>query len=266
VNFGTILNSVTKECVTMMVESKEVESKVLARNFINYVQMKESLSLQFRIYHQLNSSFIKDVESAKLFVTETLAVLDGHEFDDIKTYNHLIELKCSVPLLKSTDIDMHISKLIRYKTIHENKNQIEFIESFQAVVEHISAIRDEINPFKNLNETISNSTLKVLQPKHIVRIALKKFNNKFTSKFDMEDKIMFNTLREGSEQNIFALYKKTIMALKLESERLTLNDNIDLSNKILEAINRVGKKYTQENLLDAHELHSELKKLNEGKS
>ena len=260
-NFGTILNSVTKKCVTMMVESKDTESRSLARDFVRYVEVKEPLKKQFRVYHQLNSSFIKDRDSAKLFVNETIGMLDGFQFEDILTYNHILETRFNVPKMDTTDINLAISKLIKYRTSMDKTGQAEYVEAFDKIVDHVTTIREEKDIMSELKESMKHTELKFLQPKHVVRIALKKFNDRYASKFDAEDRKIFNTLREGNQQKIDQLYSDIYTQLWKEYDAIDLSR--ELQDKLNQAILEVGQACTQENLLNAHDLCSELKRLRE---
>lgn len=245
----------------MMVESKDTESRGLARDFVRYVEIKEPLKKQFRVYHQLNSSFIKDKESAKLFVNETLSMLDDFQFEDILTYNHILESRFGVPKMRTTDINLAISKLIRYRTSMDKTGQADYVDALHQVVEHVSTIREDRDPMEELNESMKNSELKFLQPKHVVRIALKKFNDRFASNFDEEDRVIFNTLREGNKKKIDQLYSDIYTKLWKEYDAIELSR--DLQDKLNEAICEVGQACTQENILNAHDLCSELKRLRE---
>lgn len=262
-NFGTILNSVTKSCVQLMVESKEKQSKTLAREFITYVRLKEILDKQFQTYHQLNSSFIKNDESAKMFIMETLSSLDKFSFEDILAYNRLLETKFNIRKTKSTDIDMAISKLIRYRTSSEKTGQLEYVESFRTVLEHITTVQPKKEPLEELDDVFANSELKFLQPKHIIKIALKKFNDTYSPEFDAEDRHIFNTLREGNQKKILNLYSDVYTRLLYEAKLFNCDVDQNLVNKLNESVAKVGKKVTQENLLDAYEMYSELKRLRE---
>ncbi len=262
-NFGTILISVTKSCVSLMLEHNESKSKHVAGEFIRYVQLKEPLRKQFNVYHQLNSSYIKDRASARLFVSETLSTLDGISFDDILTYNHLLESKFNVSKARSTDIDFAISKLIKYRTLKEKVDQFGYVDSFNTVVNHISTMRNQDNHLSALGENVANSNLKFLQPKHIVRIAIKKFNDTYASNFDSEDRIVFNTLKEGDQKKINDLYESKAKALVRISNSSDKFLGEDLSTKVASAVNRITSGYTMGNLLDTHELLSELRVLRE---
>jgi len=263
VNFGTILNSVTKNCVKLMIESKDYESKSLTRDFINYVQIKEILNKQFKVYNQLNTSYIADKESAKIFVMETLSILDGFDFEDILSYNHLLETRFAVNKIKSTPINLEISKLIKYRTLSENKNQLEFITALNTIVEHVSTIHDEDNLLGGLTERCANSELKFLQPKHVVKIALNRFNEKYSTKFNRDDVFVFTTLKENDETKVKKLWTDKIEEIKTLQKELSNNIGEELTKKISDATNKIKIEFSQDNLLNAHELVSELKTLKE---
>jgi len=264
-NFGTILNSITKNCVALVIECRDEDSKSLAMDFIKYIQLKEVLRKQFYVYNQLNSSFIKDRESAKTFVVETFSIFDGYSFEDILSYNHLLESKFNVVKIPSTDIDMAISKVIKYRTSMEKVNQLEYVESLNKIIEHVSTVRDFDDKLSTLSESAKNSQLKFLQPKHVVRIALKRFNERYSSNFDEEDRVVFNTLREGDKDKIEWLYSDTYQNLLSEYQKFNIENDKELQDKITSALQKVGNSLTQENLLNAYELCSELRKLNENR-
>ncbi len=260
-NFGTILNSVTKKCVRLMVEAKDDDAKVAASGFIKFVQIKEVLDAQFRVYHQLNSSYIKDKDSAWVFVNETLSMLDPFAFEDILAYNTLVETRFNVPKLRSTKIDISISKLVKYRTSNRKRNQDEYINAFENIVEHISTFRERKDPLSNLEESKANGELKFLQPKHVIRIALKKFNDRYTSKFSHEDRVIFGALREGNQKHLAMIYDEKIVELVGIANDSKKWVGGELSDKVFEALGHITTGYTQENLLDAHELLSEMRAL-----
>lgn len=182
----------------MMLESNDTESKAVARDFVRYVKLKEVLRKQFNVYNQLNSSYVKDKDSARIFVSETLSILDKFSFEDILSYNHLLETRFNIDKIDTTEIDMAISKAIKYRTSYEKTDQGGYIDALNRIIEHVSTYREPENKLSGLNESVSNSQLKFLQPKHVIRIALKKFNDRYTSNFDDEDRFIFNALREGT--------------------------------------------------------------------
>lgn len=262
-NFGTILNSVTKKCVTLMVESEERKSKALARDFIKYVHLKEVLEKQFRVYHQLNGSFIKDRDMASDFVSECLSMLDGFKFEDILAYNHLVETKFDVPKMDTTELNKAIATAIRWRTSRDKRDPAGYVESIKVIVDHVCKVKGEKDPLQELDHHLANSELKFLQPKHVLRIALKKFNDRYASKFDVEDRAIFNTLREGDEKKIAKLYSDVCGSLISEFDAFDVGQDRDLAEKLNQALDKTIGGYTQENLLNAHELRSELKRLRE---
>lgn len=261
-NFGTILNSVANKCVKLVIECENEKSKSLSKDFVKYIQLKEVLKRQFYVYNQLNSTYIEDKSSAKHFVMEVLSTLDEYSFEDILTYNHLLETKFNVDKIASTDIDMDISKVIKYRTSIEKINQLEYIESINRIVEHISTKIEKIDNGVSINEEIAESELQFLQPKHVFRLALKKFNEKYSRNFSEDDRIVFNTLREGNVDKIEELYSDIYIELLNEFAKFEIKNDRDLAEKINSAMVAVGQKCSKENLLNAYDLLSELKKLN----
>lgn len=245
----------------MMLESRDDESKAVARDFIRYVKLKEVLKKQFYVYNQLNSSYVKDKDSARIFVSETLSILDKFSFEDILSYNHLLETRFNVDKIDTTPMDMAISKVIKYRTSYEKTDQAGYIDALNTIIEHVSTYREIENKLSGLNESIANSQLKFLQPKHVIRIALKKFNDRYTSNFDDEDRVIFNALREGDNQKLFSLYDEKVEKIYEISESIKKDIGQELSEKMEIAIGRISTGYTQSNLLDAHELASELERL-----
>jgi hypothetical protein len=249
-----------------MVECRDTDSKALARDFVKYIQLKEVLRKQFYVYNQLNSSYIKDKDSARVFVMETLSIFDKYNFEDILSYNHLLESKFDVKKIPSTDIDMAISKVIKYKTSMEKVDQIGYVESLGKIIEHVSTFREFDNKLSSLNESVANSQLKFLQPKHVVRIALKKFNERYSSNFDDDDRVVFNTLREGNAEKIDKMYREIVTDFICEFNAFDVGGDRVLAEKLNSVFDIIcGTPMSRDNLLNAHELRSELRKLNENK-
>ena len=105
VNFGSILQSITKNCVKLVLEGDSKSSKNIASSFKSYIELKPVLKDQFKVYHNLNTSYIKNFDDARLFVTETVNQLKKYSFDDIKLYNALLETKFKPSRIKSSDIN-----------------------------------------------------------------------------------------------------------------------------------------------------------------
>lgn len=260
-NFGTILNSVTKNCVKLMIESDDSTSKELARNFVNFIGMKDVLKRQFSVYTQLGSSYIRDRESARQFVSEVVSILDGVEFEDIKAYNALLETKFSVSKMKSTDINHHIANLIKHRTSSVELDKRSYIDSFNFVVEYITTIRETKSALNELDESLSNSPLKFLEPKHVVRIAIKKFNDEYGSKFDKEDRKVFFTLKEGTKEDINNLHSNITNEVEEILETIVMDK--ELHEKSMKALQVVSEICNEDNILDAYDMLCELKSIKE---
>ena len=158
--------------------------------------------------------------------------------------------------MKSTPVNLDISRLVRHKTSANPTDTLGYIDALTRVVEHVNTVREEKNALSDLNEQMANSEIKFLQPKHVVRIALKKFNDRYTSNFSTEDRKMFNTLREGDGVKIKDLYSEVCGNLIFEFDKFDIDKNREIADKLNEALAAVTTGYTQDNLLNAYEFCS----------
>ncbi len=262
-NFGTILNAMTKHCVALVVEGQERNSKNLAIEFTKYVRIKDVLNKQFKVYHSLNTSCVQNPEDARLFVTETINTLKPYSFSDIKVYNAILETKFPTSTkLKSTKINQHIGNLIKFSTAPDG-DVGQYIESLAFVTEHVQEIKKQENILETVDNQLANSPLKFLEPKHVVRIAIKKFNSEFET-LSENDRVVFNVLRSGDEKKISNLFESQLEEIGSLTDNINLMDNLgeELFNKINESINILRSDCTQKNILNGYELLEELRELN----
>jgi len=262
VNFGTILNAMTKHCVKLVMEGAESNSKTLAKDFTRYIQIKDVLNTQFKVYHSLNTSYVKNSEDARLFVSETINTLKPYSFSDIKGYNALLETRFHPPKMKSTELNTHIGNLIRFAT-SDSSNVSSYVESLAFVTEHVKEIKEPVNQLREVDNKLANSSLKFLEPKHVVRIAVKSFNNEFKTMSE-GDRNIFNILRSKNEKEIQTLFESQLAELDNLLDNMTFMDHIgeDLSNKINESMKILRNECSQKNILNGYELLDELKELN----
>jgi len=262
VNFGTILNAMTKHCISLVVEGQEDNSKILAREFTKYVRIKEILNVQFKVYHSLNTSCVQNKDDARLFVSETINTLKKYSFSDIKIYNAILETKFSPPKLKSTTLNSNIGNLIKFAT-SSNGNVEQYINSLMFVTEHLQLIKKDEGVLKEINNKLANISLKFLEPKHVVRIAIKKFNSEFEI-LSENDRLVFNILRSNDDKEIEKLFSSQLTEIDklMNNYNLINNFESELSNKIIESLKILRKDCTQKNILNGYELLEELRELN----
>jgi len=259
VNFGTIVDSITKQCITQIYECKDRQAKGLAKDFIRYVGLKEVLQRQFMVYHNLNTAYIKDKQSAQMFVSESLKPLGKYSFADIQSFNALLETKYSVPKMKSTDINRHIGNLIKYHTSEINDPQM-YVESFSFVVDHISTFRET----KTLDKDVLNESmeLKFLKPQHVVKIAIKKFNDKYKTTFNESDRRLFNLLKSKDDGEIRKYRETLLMQLTEHCAMIVPAADEDIKKNLEKAIDRIKSNEDTDSILYGYELLSEMKEMN----
>lgn len=263
-NFGTILNSMTRNCISLMVENRNDEARDATKRFIAYVNMKDILKRQFHVYHNLNNSYVRDKEQARTFVIETLGILDRYRFKDIKVYNALLETKFAVPKSKSTDMDRDIGTLIRHWTSEDQFDQAKYVEALSNVIDHVSTIRETSNPVDTLSDKMSHSTLRFLKPKHVVRLGISKFNKTYSAEMTSEDRAIFNALQSKNPARIKKLHEDIVSRLKVHSNLLTHDMSEQLVGKLVSAIGRIEENSSADGILNGYELLIELRKSLEG--
>lgn len=260
-NFGTILNSMTRNCISLMVENRNDEAREATKSFISYVNSKDILKRQFHVYHNLNNSYMRDKEKARTFVIETLGILDRFRFKDIKVYNALLETKFSVPKAKSTDMDSDIGTLIRHWTSEDQYDQATYVEALSNVITRVSTIRETTNPVDTLNDKMSHSTLRFLKPKHVVRLGINKFNKTYGKEMTSEDRAVFTILQSKDQARIKRLHETTVGNLKKLSKSVSKDMNEQLAVKLASAIGRIEESATADGILNGYELLIELRSL-----
>jgi hypothetical protein len=257
-NFGSILNSITLQCVNLMLEGREDESKTLAKKFTTYVNLKAPLKNQFYAYSTLREATITNPIHADLLVKETMNLFNDFTIEDLKNYNALLEYKFKVQHIDSTKTDKDITRVIQstihktgYNAIAKNKSYISLIEHVQS--EHKQRNLDDLKLNANIFE---NSTLKYLKPNSVVRIAIKKFNSEFLSEFDTKEKEVFITLSSKNSKNIIRLKRSLIAETTLLVEGIS---DEDLKSKALEAIDKVkSSENIRHSIIDIFYMNKEL--------
>ena len=258
-NFGTIVDSITKQCITKVYECKDRQAKGLAKDFIHYVGLKEVLQRQFMVYHNLNTAYIKDKQSAQMFVSESLKSLSEYAFSDIQSFNALLETKYSVPKMKSTDINRHIANLIKHHTSEISDPQV-YVESFSFVVDHISTFRETKTLDKEtLNEAME---LKFLKPQHVVKIAVKKFNDKYKMAFNEGDRRLFNLLKSDNRVEINKYREEMLKQLDENYTMIVPTVDEDIRVNLVEAMSKIKSSGDTDSILYGYELLSEMRELN----
>ena len=252
----------TRNCVKLVLEGDDVTSKKLASSFKNYINLKPILKDQFKVYHSLNTSYVKDHDDARLFVSETINQLKKYSFKDIKAYNALLETKFNPPKMKSSDVNYHIANLIKFAT-SDGSDVHSYVEALNKLTEHVTQIKETKPVLENVNDKLKNSSLKFLEPRHVVRIAIKKFNKTYIEKMDESDRHVFNILRSKDEKKINTLYEDQLSEIKQYANSFP---DLELKEKIDESISIISNECTSKNILNGYELLAELRSLNKGET
>lgn len=254
-NFGTILKSFSRKCVTLVIEGKENEARALSKKFVEYIQLKESLKRQFYVYTSLNNTKFDNKDDSELFLNETLNLVSKLNYNDIKNYNKILVEKFNIPKIESTKLDSEIDNIISCK-LNENYLLVsKKTNAFKYIVEDLQRDKNNIN----LPESVAYSNLKILTPRHVNRIAVKKFNENYKM-FTESEKKMFSIMRSSDKDR-----QKYYNYLLSETKTNISKFNDKCSDNQLKKLNEMSYRklsgtFNNDNLLDLFELNETIKK------
>ena len=112
---------------------------------------------------------------------------------------------------------------------------------------------------------MANSSLKFLEPKHVIKVAIRKFNETYYPNMTENDRKVFNILKSENQSKIEQLFQEQIDEIGnlMNNSQLTDNLGLELSNKIKESLKVLNNECTSKNILNGYELLEELRSLNE---
>lgn len=257
-NFGTILESVSSECVTLVTEGKSSTATQKAKKFIQFIQLKEVLRKQFKLYSIIKESSFDNEDDARLFIHEAFRLLDKYSFEDIQAYNALLETKFKVKKIKPQQIDLAIADIIRYRTSDATIKE-STVKNHRIILNHLlenKTIPAEPVSVESYHQEFS--ALKYLKPKHVFKRAIIKFNEELRRNFNKSDMVLLEVIRRGDAVEAKSLFESKLKKIDEELNRVEMTDK--LKETVMAARDKIST-YSIDNLYSAHELVSELEKL-----
>ena len=222
-NFGNIKDTF-KNLVIESVIKKNDKGKKLFSKFLKTIKENETLKNQYLIYSNLQSTKFDDSVQAREFVKENISLLKKLNKEHITKGNDFF-----LKLLKGNEI------------IKEN-------DSFYKDI--LFLVESEITPFnvKKVNESTNNIVRLMLEKKEVeevvtesidlppsvlTKLAVNKFNSKYSDITETEKEII-KTVLNGSNEN----KEETFNKLKREcidtiDNKLNENSDLDLKDKLL---------------------------------
>ena len=222
-NFGNIKDTF-KNLVIESVIKKNDKGKKLFSKFLKTIKENETLKNQYLIYSNLQNTKFDDSVEAREFVKENISLLKKLNKEHITKGNDFF-----IKLLKGNEI------------IKEN-------DSFYKDI--LFLVESEITPFnvKKVNESTNNIVRLMLEkeeveevvtesidlpPSVLTKLAVNKFNSKYSDITETEKEII-KTVLNGSNEN----KEETFNKLKREcidtiDNKLNENSDLDLKDKLL---------------------------------
>jgi hypothetical protein len=222
-NFGNIKDTF-KNLVVESIIKKNEKSKKLFSKFLKTIKENKTLKNQYLIYSNLQNSRFDDGVEAKEFVKENIELLKGLNEGHIVKGNEFF-----VKLLKGNKI---------IKENQEFYNKISYLVNTEKTPSNIKKINETINYIvKNMlekeevKEVVTESVY--LPPSVLTKLAVNKFNSRYSNISESEKEIIKTVLNGTSEdkENIFNKLKRE--CIDGIDTKLNESSDLDLKDKLL---------------------------------
>jgi hypothetical protein len=222
-NFGNIKDTF-KNLVVESVIKKDEKGKKLFSKFLKTIKENKTLKNQYLIYSNLQNSKFDDVVEAKEFVRENIELLKGLNEGHITKGN-----KFFLKLLKGNKI---------VKENQEFYNKVSYLVNTEKTPSNIKKINESINyivkPMLEKEEVEEVVTESIdLPPSVLTKLAVNKFNSKYSNITESEKEII-KTVLNGTNEDKENIYNK----LKREcidgiDSKLNESSDLELKDKLL---------------------------------
>ena len=222
-NFGNIKDTF-KNLVVESIIKKNEKGKKLFSKFLKTIKENKTLKNQYLIYSNLQNSRFDDGVEAKEFVKENIELLKGLNEGHIVKGNEFF-----VKLLKGNKI---------IKENQEFYNKISYLVNTEKTPSNIKKINETINYIvKNMlekeevKEVVTESVY--LPPSVLTKLAVNKFNSRYSNISESEKEIIKTVLNGTSEdkENIFNKIKRE--CIDGIDTKLNESSDLDLKDKLL---------------------------------
>ena len=222
-NFGNIKDTF-KNLVVESVIKKDEKGKKLFSKFLKTIKENKTLKDQYLIYSNLQNSKFDDVVEAKEFVKENIELLKGLNEGHIVKGNEFF-----LKLLKGNQI---------VKENQEFYNKVSYLVNTEKTPSNIKKINETINyivkPMLEKEEVEEVVTESIdLPPSVLTKLAVNKFNSKYSNITESEKEII-KTVLNGTNEDKENIYNK----LKREcidgiDSKLNESSDLELKDKLL---------------------------------
>jgi len=224
VNFG-IIKDTFNNILSKSIIKKDEGGKKLFSKYLRLLKDDETLKTQYFIYKNLESKKFKLESNARFYIKENIDLLKDINKEKLNKSN-----KKLLSLLKDTEIIKENAELY---------NHIDILINTIKTPDILDKLQNSIDYIKNrmLIENMENETeeheLVNLPPSVLTKMAVNRFNSKYSDVSEDEKKILKSILN-GSEENKKNIYDNLkLECIDLIDNKLQENADLDMKDKML---------------------------------
>ena len=221
-NFGNIKDTF-KNIVVESVLRKDKEGKKVFSKFLKTLKENKTLSDQYLIYKNLQTKKFNDGGQAREYIKENITLLRNLNEGHIQKGNdYFLKLLKGVKIIKENDSFYNdISYLTKTKKTPSNIDKLN--TSTNNIVRLMLEKEDEVVVKESLD----------IPPSIITKLAVDKFNNRYSSISESEKEIIKTILNGNDEDKLNTFIKLKKGCIETIDKKLDESSDIDLKDKLL---------------------------------
>jgi hypothetical protein len=221
-NFGNIKDTF-KNIVVESVLRKDKEGKKVFSKFLKTLKENKTLSDQYLIYKNLQTKKFNDGGQAREYIKENITLLRNLNEGHIQKGNdYFLKLLKGVKIIKENDSFYNdISYLTKTKKTPSNIDKLN--TSTNNIVRLMLEKEDEVVVKESLD----------IPPSIITKLAVDKFNNRYSNISESEKEIIKTILNGNDEDKLNTFIKLKKGCIETIDKKLDESSDIDLKDKLL---------------------------------
>jgi|TARA_B110000305_G_C19276575_1_gene557145 hypothetical protein len=221
-NFGNIKDTF-KNIVVESVLRKDKEGKKVFSKFLKTLKENKTLSDQYLIYKNLQTKKFDDGGQAREYIKENITLLRNLNEGHIQKGNdYFLKLLKGVKIIKENDSFYNdISYLTKTKKTPSNIDKLN--TSTNNIVRLMLEKEDEVVVKESLD----------IPPSIITKLAVDKFNNRYSNISESEKEIIKTILNGNDEDKLNTFIKLKKGCIETIDKKLDESSDIDLKDKLL---------------------------------
>lgn len=221
-NFGNIKDTF-KNIVVESVLRKDKEGKKVFSKFLKTLKENKTLSDQYLIYKNLQTKKFDDGGQAREYIKENITLLRNLNEGHIQKGNdYFLKLLKGVKIIKENDSFYNdISYLTKTKKTPSNIDKLN--TSTNNIVRLMLEKEDEVVVKESLD----------IPPSIITKLAVDKFNNRYSNISESEKEIIKTILNGNDEDKLNTFIKLKKGCVETIDKKLDESSDIDLKDKLL---------------------------------